>query len=434
MIKTLYKPKRRRNGKRVVSRLYSARIRVDGERRISQIALGVSDRQVAEEKARKIVQEREKERVGLLPPKIQRDAAQCSLTKHIQDFVGDLRTKGPNARYVKEMEFKLTTLADECGWRLIGDVSADSFVQWRNKQTKAKKTLNEYLSAAKGLLNWMVKQRLTAANGLEAVGHVETRGNEVLRRRAYTNAQMSALLKVAGKERVLYMMAALTGIRHGEFKKLRWGDINLSAENASVTVRASVSKNHKQACLPLHRILREELLAYRPANVSGGEFVFGGVVPRSKLFRKHLQAAGIPKKDSEGRVVDFHSFRHTLCTNLHLAGVPLREAMELMRHSDVRLILHIYADTSLFALRPAVEKLPCNYSNDDAQRDAQRNGASRLLPSLSGTDEAGLEMKESPIDTGLSALAGVLCHQATQKPKKVEMVGAAGFEPATYSV
>ena len=57
MIKTLYKPKRWRNGKRLIARLYSLKLRLNGENRISYVALGVSDRQVAEEKARKIVQE-----------------------------------------------------------------------------------------------------------------------------------------------------------------------------------------------------------------------------------------------------------------------------------------------------------------------------------------------------------------------------------------
>ena len=58
--------------------------------------------------------------------------------------------------------------------------------------------------------------------------------------------------------------------------------------------------------------------------------------------------------------MDFHSLRHTFCTNLHRAGVPQREAMELMRHNDPRLTANTYADASLFSLRSAVEKLPWN--------------------------------------------------------------------------
>jgi integrase len=200
--------------------------------------------------------------------------------------------------------------------------------------------------------------------GLDQGRNAETRGKEVRKRRAYSDEEMQALLDVAGKHRILYVMAVLTGIRHGEFKKLCWGDVNLNAEKPFVMVRASVSKNHKQACLPLHRVLLADLVRYRPENVSAGDLIIGKLVPRSDLFRKYLIAAAITKKDSMGRVADFHSFRHTFCTYLHRVGVPLREGMELMRHSDVRLTMNIYTDSSLFALRPAVEKLPWNYSDE----------------------------------------------------------------------
>jgi integrase len=150
---------------------------------------------------------------------------------------------------------------------------------------------------------------------------------------------------------------------------LRWGDISLDRKKPFVSVRSSISKNHKQAYLPLHPVLLNELLRFRPLNTDSGNLVFGRLVPRSDVFIEDLKAAGVIKKNSEGRTLDFHSFRHTFCTNLHLAGVSMREAMELMRHSDVRLTMKVYADTALFALRPAVEKLPWNCSTDDAQRD-----------------------------------------------------------------
>jgi hypothetical protein len=125
------------------------------------------------------------------------------------------------------------------------------------------------------------------------------------------------------------------------------------------------------------------------------------LVPRSDLFNEHLKAAKIAKKDARGRVVDFHSFRHTFCTNLHRAGVPLREAMELMRHGDARLTMSIYADASLFALCPAVEKLPWNCPMDDSQRDSQKTDFWGLLPSLAVTVGEGVESELSPVNPGL---------------------------------
>jgi hypothetical protein len=106
----------------------------------------------------------------------------------------------------------------------------------------------------------------------------------------------------------------------------------------------------------------------------------------------------------------FHSFRHTFCTYLHRAGVPLREAMELMRHSDVRLTMSIYADSSLFTLRPAVEKLPWKCSQHDAQRDAQESGADGLLPSSAVTVDDGTKSEKAPINTVPKSLSVMLCH------------------------
>jgi len=409
MIKTIYKPKRMRGGKRVVSRLYSLRLRLDGESEITTIPLGVSDRQVADEKARKIVQEREKELHGLIPSRIQRDAAQASLDAHVKDFVCDLKAKGRNGQYISEMENKLTLLVSECGWVHAKDVTSDSFTRWRSSRENSPKTLNEYLASAKGLLNWMVAQGRLPSNPLAAVQKVETRGREVRLRRAYTEDEVENLLKVSGKYRMPCTMAVLTGIRHGELRRLRWGDLNLNAEKPSVLVRASVSKNHRQACLPLHPALLKELLEFRPADVAGGDLVFPGMMPHSVAFNALLKKAEITKVDSQGRVVDFHSLRHTFCTNLHRAGVPQREAMELMRHNDPRLTANTYADASLFSLRGAVEKLGWNGSKDDAQIDAQKLGARGLLPSPPVTTAGGAKPLESSIDTALKSLFGTLC-------------------------
>ena len=216
-----------------------------------------------------------------------------------------------------------------------------------------------YLICAKGFANWLTAQGRIAVNLLASVRKVETRGREVRPRRAYDESEFAALLSVAGEQRIDYLTAALTGIRHGELEELRWGDINLTGEKPSVTVRATVSKNHKPACLPLHPALVEALQQFRPAGAAAGDLVFKGLVPRSKLFNTHLKAAQIEKIDSQGRVVDFHSLRHTFCTNLHRAGVSQREAMELMRHNDPRLTAKTYTDASLLQLGSAVEKLSC---------------------------------------------------------------------------
>jgi Phage integrase family len=76
------------------------------------------------------------------------------------------------------------------------------------------------------------------------------------------------------------------------------------------------------------------------------------------LFRKDLAAAGIPYIDAQDRQADFHALRHTFATNLNRAGVTPRAAMELMRHSDMRLTAKTYTDVQALPLMPEVLKLP----------------------------------------------------------------------------
>jgi hypothetical protein len=73
-----------------------------------------------------------------IPAKAMRDAAQESLSKHLKDFIGDLRAKGRNKQYIAEYESRLVILMEQCGWQSLKDVTPDSFVKWRSEQEKSR--------------------------------------------------------------------------------------------------------------------------------------------------------------------------------------------------------------------------------------------------------------------------------------------------------
>ena len=108
--------------------------------------------------------------------------------------------------------------------------------------------------------------------------------------------------------------------------------------------------------------------------------------------------------------MDFHSLRHTFCTNLHRVGVPRREAMEWMRHNDPRLTANTYADASLFSLRGAVAKLTSPAIKKDAQIDAQTLVPEGLLPSLLVIQKTGPINDKTIVNTGEKSLQGILGH------------------------
>ena len=162
MINHIYKPKG--------GRIWRWKFRLhptDGK--LQDISLSTSDKQVAEKKRAELVREKEHERAGLIPSKTVRDSARREIAKHIHEFLNDLRSQRRNSRYIGSLEHHLTELADKCLWSFPQQINSDSFITWRNTQTNAPKTLNEYLTSAKGFCTWLVAQGRIPSNPLSTV-------------------------------------------------------------------------------------------------------------------------------------------------------------------------------------------------------------------------------------------------------------------------
>ena len=209
---------------------YHGRYRLPGAKKVTQVALQTTDKRVAEQRLRKIVRELEDEANGIIAPKALRDGAQRDLREHLAEFVSDLKTRGCAKRYCDPVRYRVTKLLDDCGWRIAADVTADGFTKWRTRQSLAPRTLKHFYDAIRRLLNWMHDQGRIVANPLKGVEPVALAGREKLKRRAFTEDEVSRLLVVApANRRTLYLMAVLTGLRRSELAALVWGDLHLEA-------------------------------------------------------------------------------------------------------------------------------------------------------------------------------------------------------------
>jgi integrase len=373
MICTIFRPKRTKNGKAQVSRLYRGRYRLEGDAKINDIPLHTSDKRVAQQKLEEIVKNRQLESAGMLPPEALRNAAQSPMEQHLKEYVADLQALQRDDQYIYELKNRVRRLIRECGWTVLRDITADSFQGWRAKQTLSPKTLNEYLGSISSLLNWMEKHERIARNPLQHVQKVQANGKQVRPRRAFTDDEMKRLLAIAGVRKVAYLTAVYTGLRRSEMAGLEPDDLHLEGEKLFINVRASTTKNHQQAVIALHPDLVAELrlhVATLPANTSK---IFSDVMPTMKRFKADLIAAGIEFINVKGYRADFHSLRHTLATNLARAGTAPRVAMEIMRHSDMRLTSKTYTDAGLLPVADAVLKLPSLIGKKaaDSQIDSQ---------------------------------------------------------------
>lgn len=371
MIRRIYKARRKRGGKVVESPVYRLRYRLDGEcGKITDVSLRTRDLRVAEEKARRIISDCERESVGLLPRRSLRDGATLPLVNHLRDFLADKRQMRRDAHYCHTLDLRLSKLLVECGWTILQDVTADGFQRWRAGQRKAAKTLNDYLGAMTEFLAWLRRHGRLDTDPLAGVGKVEARGQQARERRALTDQECSRLIAVAGPRRALYVTALFTGLRRAELEALCWSDVSLDGPKPLIRVRASTTKNHKSAELPLHPDVLRVLRSIKPEPCTGADPVFPKMY-RMWHFRRDLELAGIPFLDASGKRADFHALRHTYNTRLAVSGVSPRVAMELMRHSEMRLTTKTYTDVSLLPVAAAVQSLP-SLMGLDSSPDSQK--------------------------------------------------------------
>ncbi len=418
---TVFRRQRRRNGRVVKSSTFYARI---GRKTVN---LGVTDKQVAEQRAASLTRDNEREAVGLIPPKPMRLAASRNLAEHLEDYVKDLTALGRSEKHIRLVESRFRRLLDECAWLHPGDMSADSFQIWRAKEKAAPKTVNEYLNAARAFCNWMVAQGRMALNPLARIIQTETRGKQA-ERRALTVEEVSSLLAKSEDRKIFYLAAVQTGLRRGELEGLKWGDITFDGAVPCIRVRASTTKNRKAAMIPLHPELAAALLAFRPATVDAGELVFPGGLPRMRAMRKDFNAAGIVARDTQGRVMDFHCLRKTFDTRLQVNGVGLTTAMNLMRHSDPRLTAQTYTDASHLPQAEAINALPWYGQEKRTEKGTNLLVKTGSEGSSTVHNSESQDTHEDPVNIDQSRDLS----QRVRKGLKREMVGAAGFEPATF--
>lgn len=124
-----------------------------------------------------------------------------------------------------------------------------------------------------------------------------------------------------------------------------------------MTAGAAYSKRRRDDVQPIRPELAELLrpwLADKPV----GKPVFPMPEKTAKMMRVDLEAAGIPCYDSAGRVVDFHSLRHTYVSCIVDSGASVKVAQELARHSTPTLTVGRYAHTRFHDLTEALANVP----------------------------------------------------------------------------
>ena len=266
---------------------------------------------------------------------------------------------------------------------------------------------------------------------------------------------------------LIYKTLMLTGLRKGELAALTVWQLEFDPDDdgvAYVSVAAIEDKGGKAAQLPLradlakglrewldHRLamLREEAREQGeplPARLPRDAPVFDVPDSLNSVQDRDLAVAGIPKRDDRDRVFDIHGLRHTFCSHLSRAGVPVRTAQAAMRHSTIELTMKHYTDPRLLDVAGAIKSLP----ELTGERSAETRGGTsahpaaerpprKLGPDLVPTpghekayssSDVTRDVIEVAKDSDVSGESDGACHEmATNVSKR-----AKGLEPSTFSL
>lgn len=251
------------------------------------------------------------------------------------------------------------------------------------------------------VFTFAVERELVDANPVTGLG----RGTEGKREEFLSSQELVSLLKHCRPElRLLFMVAATTGLRQGALRQLQWADLDLEA--GTMLVKASYAKSSKPQLFPLVpqvvdglRKLRDET---KVLHIPGSDAVFRTKTgrPWSRSWLCHLvrreidSCPGVPEE--KRRHVSFHTLRHSFASLLMLDGVHPRKLQEALAHSD--------------------QSLTARYSHLDseAMREIQRRMTHILDPDRANQiGEPTTEFRDTEgIPSGVSATAGSLVKTA----------------------
>ena len=219
------------------------------------------------------------------------------------------------------------------------------------------RTVNHELGLLSSLFRYAIRHGLVRDNPVRAAERPRLLHRDPDIRRLDL-AELDALLAavpddpLGATDRVLYLTAAMTGMRRGELVALRRQDVDLAA--GVIRVRRSHSDGRigppkslrSNRAIPIADRLALELGAHlvRGQHRAPDDLVFchpeiGTVYDPSRLRKRFVEAcarAGL-------RPTRFHDLRHTFGTRMAAAGAPLRSIQEWMGHADQRATM-IYAD------------------------------------------------------------------------------------------
>jgi integrase len=333
-----------------------------------------SNKRVAEQMLAKMVAAGEAGAAGLPSP----HGAAASLGELIGQWQEHLEAKGTGGKHARCVASCARRAAAALGWQHPRDIQADAVTAWLARCAETEgvgpQTRNHRRAALREFVRWLAGRgrRLISLDALDDVPVLPVEVDLRRARRSLSVEELGRLLAAtlasgqvvrgmtAEQRHLIYSLACATGFRAREVGLLATDALALDAAPPAILLAARRAKNKRTTRQPLPADVAALLRAYCEGR-QGRLFPGYWWELAAKMLQVDLQRAGIPYRvetDAGPLYADFHALRHTYVSLLEAAGVSLRDAMQLARHSDPHLTLARYGRSQADALGRAVERLP----------------------------------------------------------------------------
>jgi site-specific recombinase XerD len=275
------------------------------------------------------------------PLKFQEVACLLECEWHTRCARGDLK-----AKTMYDYKVWLKQLCDVFGNRLLSEIKKDEIEQFVYDTAKSTSNVNanKHLSTIKKVY----KLGMTVNAIVENVSIEIKRLKESERNTFLYPHELDNLVRATGSTRAKFYMPAIIylGAEHGASKQeilsLMWRDIQFD-NGPDGLIRFFRTKNEKERTEFIMLRTRQALLDWKThleymrhrkkVRAVKSEHVFcridGTPIKNfDRAWRAALKTAGISG-------FHFHDLRHTFCSNLLMAGGDLKDAKEMIGHSDI---------------------------------------------------------------------------------------------------
>lgn len=248
-------------------------------------------------------------------------------------------------------EQKITVLVQQFGGRPASSLTQQELAAFLESRNTSPATFNRYRATLSMIFREAIRNGWTERNPARLIKAKKEQNARIRFLSGEEEEKLRQILAEDYQNRYLneFEIALHTGMRRSEQFGLEWAQTNLKAKR----IHLLKTKNGSDRVIPLNSVA---IAAFeRQWKVSGpSERVF--VTDDGKPFIRKPIRRWFEETVVKARIRDFswHCLRHTFCSRLVMAGVPLRTVQELMGHKTIQMTAR-YAHLSPGHLQNAVE-------------------------------------------------------------------------------